>query len=455
MNTLLWKALFIKSPVPYLVQEILRDTEGKVQDVRILGINQAFSKASGLKVATVKNKLLTQIYTERTEQIKQWMELCGDAVLRNRILRAEMTFGFFPALQKVLIVPLIKDACAMIFLKQQMFSPVRSEAALVHINEELVKVNDKLKRLAITDELTGLYNRCFFEQKIDNEMKYADFHKEKFSMISFDIDHFKNINDTWGHSVGDDVLKQIAQLAKTAIPDTAMLIRFGGDEFIVLMPHMSMQEAAETAEQIRVAIENEPFCRIGSITASFGVAERKEKESFKFWYKRVDEALYRAKDLGRNQVVHSSGNSQPIASVHIEWIEDWECGNLEIDMQHKKLLEISQGLMTMTLMTKLQSSNILQQLDRLVEHIVYHFACEEHLLEKMSYQKAQEHAVVHKNLVKKILEVKEHYSQGDIKASVFFSFLVDDVVLGHLLQEDIKFFPYVQRKSKKNKGYSG
>lgn len=103
----------------------------------------------------------------------------------------------------------------------------------------------------------------------------------------------------------------------------------------------------------------------------------------------------------------------------------------------------------MTLLTKLQSSNILQQLDRLVEHIIYHFACEEHLLEKMSYRKVQEHALVHKNLVKKVLEVKEHYSQGDIKASVFFSFLVDDVVLGHLLQEDIKFFPYVQMKSKK------
>ncbi|WP_019552048.1 diguanylate cyclase [Propionispira raffinosivorans] len=451
MNTLLWKALFIKSPVPYLVQELFRDAKGQVQDVKILGINQAFSKASGLQAASVKNKLLTQIYRVHTEPIQQWIELCSEAVLCNKILHSEMSFGFSPTLQKVLLVPLIKDACAMILLKQEqtMFSTISSATDLTQINEDLAKANDKLKLLAITDELTGLYNRCFFEQKIDNEMNYADLHKEKFSMISFDIDHFKDINDTWGHPVGDDVLKQAAKIARAAIPNTAMLIRFGGDEFIVLMPHASMQEAAETAEQIRAAIEGEMFHGVGSITASFGVAERKAKESFKFWYKRVDEALYRAKELGRNQVAHSSENSKPIASVHIEWIEDWECGNLEIDRQHKKLLEISQGLMTMTLLTKLQSSNILQQLDRLVEHIVYHFACEEHLLEKMSYRKAHEHALVHKKLVKKVLEVKEHYSRGDIKASVFFSFLVDDVVLGHLLREDIKFFPYIQMKSKK------
>jgi diguanylate cyclase (GGDEF)-like protein/hemerythrin-like metal-binding protein len=451
MNTLLWKAFFIKSPIPYLVQELLRDAKGQVQDVRILGINQAFSQNSGLKIADVKNKLLTHLYTMNTKQIQPWLELCGEAVLRNKILRSEMAVGFSPTLQNVIIVPLIKDTCAMILLKQEqtMFATMRSAADLTHINEKLAQANDKLKLLAITDELTGLYNRCFFEQKIDCEMNYADLHKEKFSMISFDIDHFKDINDTWGHPVGDDVLKQVAKIAKAAIPDTAMLIRFGGDEFIVLMPHTSTQEAAETAEQIRAAIEGEPVHSIGCITASFGVAERKARESFKFWYKRVDEALYRAKDLGRNQVAHSSENSQPIASVHIAWIQDWECGNPEIDMQHKKLLEISQGLMTMTLLTKLESSNILQQLDRLVEHIIYHFACEEHLLEKMSYQKVQEHALVHKNLVKKVLEVKEHYSQGDIKASAFFSFVVDDVVLGHLLQEDIKFFPYIQMQSKK------
>jgi len=450
MNALLWKALFIKSPVPYLVQELWRDAKGQVQDVKILGINQAFSKASGLKSTSVKNKRLTQIYTVHIEQIQQWIAVCGEAVLRNKILRVEMAVGFSPTLQKVLLVPLVKDACAMILLTQQTtVSTMQSAADLTQINEELAKANDKLKLLAITDELTGLYNRCFFEQKIDMEMNYADLHKEKFSMISFDIDHFKHINDTWGHPVGDDVLKQVAKIAQVSVPNTAMLIRFGGDEFIVLMPHTGTSEATETAEQIRVAIEGAVFPGVGSITASFGVAERKARESFKFWYKRVDEALYRAKDIGRNRVVHSSENLQPIASVHIEWIEDWECGNAEIDMQHKKLLEISQGLMTMTLMTKLHSSNILQQLDRLVEHIVYHFACEEHLLEKMSYLKTPEHALVHKNLVKKVLEVKEQYSQGDIKASVFFSFLVDDVVLGHLLQEDIKFFPYVQMKSKK------
>jgi len=314
-------------------------------------------------------------------------------------------------------------------------------------NAKLAKANKKLKLLANTDALTGLYNRCFFEEKIDGEMKCSDRNQDEFSMISFDVDHFKRVNDTWGHLAGDEVLKQTAAIAQGVVPRTAMLIRFGGDEFIVLLPHTPQSAAAEVAEVIRAAVEQSTFRGVGKITASFGVAERKRAEPFKFWYKRADAALYRAKNLGRNQVVLSRAETeQVIASVHIAWAEAWGCGDGEIDAQHKKLVELGQELLMLTLQPHLQQQNILQQLDRLVEHLVYHFACEEHLLTKVAYPQVQEHALIHKSLAAKVLVVKDSYRQGDIKASAFFSFLVDDVIVGHLQQEDVKFSPYIQRR---------
>ena len=321
--------------------------------------------------------------------------------------------------------------------------------ALAKRNAKLAKSNKKLKLLASTDALTGLYNRCFFEEKIDGEMKCSDRNQDEFSLISFDVDHFKRVNDTWGHLAGDDVLKQTAAIAQGAVPRSAMLIRFGGDEFIVLLPHTPQSTAAEVAEAIRAALEQGAFRGGGKITASFGVAERKTAEPFKLWYKRADAALYRAKNLGRNQVVLSTTEPEPaIASVQIAWAEVWACGDRAIDAQHKKLLELGQDLLMLTLQPHLQPKNILQQLDRLVEHLVYHFACEEHLLTKVAYPQAKEHALIHKSLAAKILVVRDSYRQGDIKASAFFSFLVDDVIVGHLENEDSRFSPYVQGRQR-------
>jgi len=156
--------------------------------------------------------------------------------------------------------------------------------------------------MAITDELTGLYNRHFLEKSIESIITRSDRYNEPVTLAIFDLDHFKEINDTWGHPAGDIVLKQTALTAKKTIRSSDMLIRFGGEEFIVLMPHTETGGGTAVAEKMREAIEKNEHPGIGSVTASFGIAERKKDESFESWYVRADEALYHAKQSGRNNV---------------------------------------------------------------------------------------------------------------------------------------------------------
>jgi len=118
----------------------------------------------------------------------------------------------------------------------------------------------------------------------------------------FDIDHFKNINDTHGHTVGDLVLADLAALVQHAIRDTDTLGRWGGEEFMILTPVTTLIDALEFAERLREGIESKFFPVAGQLTCSFGVAEATEGESLEALFHRVDKALYKAKHNGRNRV---------------------------------------------------------------------------------------------------------------------------------------------------------
>jgi diguanylate cyclase (GGDEF)-like protein len=119
----------------------------------------------------------------------------------------------------------------------------------------------------------------------------------------FDIDHFKSINDNFGHDAGDQILVNITGLVLREIRDTDVLARWGGEEFILLLPHTDGVTAAEAAERIRRSLEKFDFQHVAKVTASFGVTEYRPGEGSDTLLKRVDTALYAAKDQGRNRVV--------------------------------------------------------------------------------------------------------------------------------------------------------
>lgn len=152
---------------------------------------------------------------------------------------------------------------------------------------------------ASTDPLTKAMNRRSFMQRVD-----ALVSEPKQGLIMFDIDHFKSINDTYGHDVGDAVLREISQLMRDNIRETDLLARWGGEEFMVLSPGADMERTKALAERLREAVASFDFTGVPrQVTSSFGVVVRSSGEDTETYLKRADTALYEAKESGRNRVV--------------------------------------------------------------------------------------------------------------------------------------------------------
>ncbi|MDD2898390.1 MAG: diguanylate cyclase [Desulfuromonadaceae bacterium] len=168
----------------------------------------------------------------------------------------------------------------------------------------LEEANITISRQAATDELTNLYNRRFFNENIMKSVSAAKRYQFPLSLIMADIDKFKVVNDTHGHSAGDQVLKVFANILRNTARTEDISARWGGEEFIILLTHTSCEGAAVMAERVRRLMESECF-RITSIavTVSLGVVERQNDEDAEALIKRADKALYCAKDEGRNRVV--------------------------------------------------------------------------------------------------------------------------------------------------------
>lgn len=151
-----------------------------------------------------------------------------------------------------------------------------------------------------TDFLTGLYNRRRFMALANQILELSNRNKTTFSLVFIDLDHFKQVNDVHGHDIGDKVLQIIASVLKENIRKTDILSRFGGEEFVVLFSNTNAEYAMAKAEVIRLAIANKPMPIPSAITASFGITEFTQHDSLKDLLKRADDALYEAKESGRN-----------------------------------------------------------------------------------------------------------------------------------------------------------
>jgi two-component system cell cycle response regulator len=165
---------------------------------------------------------------------------------------------------------------------------------------------EKLERLANFDSLTGLYNRRAILSKLRELINLANRYKEDFSLIMLDIDHFKSVNDRYGHLTGDEVLEKIAALIRRNIRNTDIVGRYGGEEFIIVLPQTNLSSAWAIAERIRSIIENaemkDPAGTVFTVTVSQGLSEWERGEDADSLISCADEALYKAKGRGRNRV---------------------------------------------------------------------------------------------------------------------------------------------------------
>lgn len=168
---------------------------------------------------------------------------------------------------------------------------------------ERAQAERKLEMLATTDSLTMLYNRRKFDEMLRYEIDRDRRYKDGLSLIMCDIDHFKNINDQYGHHIGDKVLIEFVEKVSSSIRKTDLLARWGGEEFAVLIPGANAEVALSVAEKIRSVIEVGDYSVDSRVTASFGVSVLLDMEDEESIVKRADKALYKAKEQGRNCVV--------------------------------------------------------------------------------------------------------------------------------------------------------
>ncbi|WP_415901647.1 GGDEF domain-containing protein [Neptuniibacter sp. QD29_5] len=170
------------------------------------------------------------------------------------------------------------------------------------MQKRILEATDEISKLAVTDQLTGLHNRRKLDDAMLFEIERVKRYQKPLSVIMCDLDHFKMINDTYGHKTGDDVIVATAHLIKKGVRASDIVGRWGGEEFLIICPHSDQQGATVLAEKIRLdigAYEGEPNL---VITASFGVAEYISGEDSQAFLCRADKALYIAKSEGRNQV---------------------------------------------------------------------------------------------------------------------------------------------------------
>lgn len=196
--------------------------------------------------------------------------------------------------------------CLSLILWKVNVSNILQKRFILSQQQELVQMNQELEFLAFYDPMTHLYNRRKFEELINIEISMIHQYGHKSCLIILDVDHFKRINDFYGHPVGDRVIKHIASILRENSRETDIVSRWGGEEFLILLPHTSLSEGKFIAEKLRKIIEDEIVLikeKEIHITASFGVAGISgDKDSLQLAYKNADKALYVAKENGRNCV---------------------------------------------------------------------------------------------------------------------------------------------------------
>jgi len=193
------------------------------------------------------------------------------------------------------------------FQYPELLARIRAGKRIVDLQKELLETNRRLELLSITDGLTRLHNHRHFQDELTRAFEESARYERPLSLVMIDIDFFKKINDTYGHAVGDEVLKAVSKLFRESIRTTDLAARYGGEEFAVMMPETDLGDAMKFAEKIRSLIEASPIPTPGgpvSATVSLGVASvpHARIHAPQELVVAADKALYRAKKNGRNQV---------------------------------------------------------------------------------------------------------------------------------------------------------
>ncbi len=297
----------------------------------------------------------------------------------------------------------------------------------------------ELETEVATDPLTGLRNRLYFERTEIPHIEEEEKAGTPTSFLMMDIDHFKLINDTYGHAGGDKVLQELAQILHENLRDQDISMRWGGEEFLITLRNTSLHKASLTAEKIRGAVESHRFGGIGKVTVSIGIAEKVKGESFEDCIRQADDAMYQAKKQGRNRVaVAFEGN----APIRIKWSNLLACGNPIIDAEHRELLALMNAAIEANFEQN-EKGRFPGVLEKILARSAEHFQHEEAILRAAIYPELEEHCRMHGKILADAESLRTEIIRGEKTPADAVEFLVNRLVMGHLISDDIRYFSYL------------
>ncbi|WP_196598679.1 diguanylate cyclase [Pectinatus frisingensis] len=316
-----------------------------------------------------------------------------------------------------------------------------------YLKKELIFKNEKFFNMATRDALTGLYNRIYFIETCKNKIEETRRTALPLSFLLLDIDHFKSINDEYGHLKGDYVLKTLAQIMIDTLRKSDIICRWGGEEFIILLINTDAKAAEKAAEKLRTAISFHHFEDINKITSSFGLTEYQKNDTDESIFKRLDNSLYLAKLTGRNKVISDevlniAYGKKPMA---IEWGPFFKSGNSFIDKDHHLLISTSNEIIYSCFSTG-RPKNFLNLFNLLSDELAEHFDREEKILKEFHYPLYTDHKNIHHDLLQKTITMVNNLNSQEISFIDAAKYLIQEVIVGHIIKSDFDFY-YILNKN--------
>lgn len=293
--------------------------------------------------------------------------------------------------------------------------------------------------LILKDRLTGVWNRRKLEEVAAGELNRLRLNGSLVSMLLIDLDDFKQVNDRFGHVSGDAVLKALATACSEALSDIDVFGRWGGEEFIAILPGAGVEEAIAAAERLRVAATE---IRAGDgihASVSIGIALAFSSDTVTSWLERADVALYRAKDSGKNRWFLDTPLRLENGVLQLDWGDRLRVGVPEVDAEHAELLTMANELLKL-LVGNHRKQTILQMLQALCDTLVTHCANEEKLIAERHLQRLEPHVVSHEQMLGRMKFLTDLYEGDHLPLNAFIQFIVFEICIQHIAREDRMVF---------------
>lgn len=317
-------------------------------------------------------------------------------------------------------------------------------------SRELQQLLTSLDHEARTDRLTGAWNRRRLDEALVNEMDRLHRYDHPLSLLLIGLDGFQQLNAELGTVAGDHLLVEVATVLQASLRPTDALARWNDELFAVLCANTTQSTAGALAAELLDRVATARFTSARSLTLSIGVAECGPDETREHWFQRADGALFKARLNGRNRVEAAEpppretlGERLGAGFVQLSWRAAYECGHPVIDAQHRGLFDDANRLLVASLERR-PADEVTALIDTLVDHVVRHFQDEEALIAEAGFPGAEEHAIIHRNLLDQAADVTNRYQAGTVSAGDLFQFLAYELVARHMLGADREFFAFVK-----------